>query len=86
MPTISNFFGIRISMFYGEHNPPHFHAQYQDFNAVYGIRDGKRIKGKMPPKLEKIIFDWAKQYRKELLDNWELMKSEGKFNKIRGAE
>jgi hypothetical protein len=31
MPQISQFFGIIIRMFYDEHNPPHFHAQYGEF-------------------------------------------------------
>ncbi|SMM97622.1 putative ORF-2 [uncultured Candidatus Thioglobus sp.] len=28
MPEISRFLGIKILMFFNEHNPPHFHAQY----------------------------------------------------------
>lgn len=28
MPEISLFFGIRITMYYDDHNPPHFHADY----------------------------------------------------------
>jgi hypothetical protein len=28
MPEISRFFGIVIKMFYGDHNPLHFHAEY----------------------------------------------------------
>lgn len=28
MPTISTFYGIIIRMFFDEHAPPHFHAQY----------------------------------------------------------
>lgn len=28
MPEISLFYGIRITMFYSDHNPPHFHAEY----------------------------------------------------------
>lgn len=31
MPQISRFFGIIISMFYEEHNPPHFHAAYGEY-------------------------------------------------------
>lgn len=29
MPTISMFLGIVIRMNWLEHNPPHFHAEYQ---------------------------------------------------------
>lgn len=26
MPEISLFYGIRVTMYYDDHNPPHFHA------------------------------------------------------------
>lgn len=28
MPTVSVFYGIIIRMFFDEHAPPHFHAEY----------------------------------------------------------
>ena len=28
MPIVSEFYGIKIMMFWDEHNPPHFHAEY----------------------------------------------------------
>ena len=28
MPEISRFYGIVISMYYDDHNPPHFHVRY----------------------------------------------------------
>jgi hypothetical protein len=31
MPEISRFLGIVISMYFDEHNPPHFHIQYNEF-------------------------------------------------------
>ncbi len=34
MPTISQFFGIVIQMFWREHAPPHFHALYGEFEAL----------------------------------------------------
>ena len=37
MPTISRFYGILIKMFFDDHNPPHFHAEYGSFKAL--IRD-----------------------------------------------
>jgi len=33
MPTISMFYGIIITMFYKEHNPPHFHVRYGGYRA-----------------------------------------------------
>ena len=35
---------------------------------------------------ERIIKEWAREYRKELLKNWELIKAEGIYNKIEGAD
>ncbi|MBR1656884.1 MAG: DUF4160 domain-containing protein [Synergistaceae bacterium] len=34
MPEISRFYGIRIYMYYDEHNPPHFHAKYDGDEAL----------------------------------------------------
>jgi hypothetical protein len=33
MPTISSFYGILIRMFYNDHEPPHFHALYGEFQV-----------------------------------------------------
>ncbi|MFH0939611.1 MAG: DUF4160 domain-containing protein [Planctomycetota bacterium] len=33
MPEISRFLGIIISMYFDEHNPPHFHVQYNEYRA-----------------------------------------------------
>ena len=37
MPEISRFYGIIIRMYYLDHNPPHFHAEYQGHKAEYNI-------------------------------------------------
>ncbi len=34
MPEISRFFGIIIFMYFDEHNPPHFHAKYNENRAI----------------------------------------------------
>lgn len=54
MPIISMFYGIVISMYYDEHNPPHFHAYYGDFKAIFDF-DGELLKGEMPKKQQKLI-------------------------------
>lgn len=52
MPTISMFFGIIIRMYCapGEHNPPHFHAYYQEHKAVIDINTCELKEGKLPSK------------------------------------
>ena len=37
MPEISLFYGIRITMYYEDHNPPYFHAEYNGNKAVIDI-------------------------------------------------
>ena len=46
MPEISRFFGIIISIFYDDHNPPHFHARYGDYDALIKIEDFAVISNK----------------------------------------
>ncbi len=48
MPEISSFYGIVISMFFSDHNPPHFHVKYQGYEATIDISTGT-IKGALPP-------------------------------------
>ncbi|MFQ5829095.1 MAG: DUF4160 domain-containing protein [Candidatus Methylomirabilia bacterium] len=42
MPIISVFFGIVIRMFYKEHEPTHFHAEYQGQQGKFDL-DGEMI-------------------------------------------
>lgn len=41
MPEISLFYGIRVTMYYEDHNPPHFHAEYNGNKAIVDINDAK---------------------------------------------
>jgi len=48
MPRISAFFGIVIRMFYNDHSPPHFHAEYGEHEAVYKYWDHRSFEGQTP--------------------------------------
>lgn len=86
MPTISIFFGILIKMFHQEHNPPHFHAYYQGFEAVFDIKTGNKTHGKFPIKAEKIVSEWAREHINELMEDWILAQENKPLNKIPGAD
>lgn len=75
MPTISMFYGIIIRMYCApnEHNPPHFHAYYQDYKAVIDIETCELIEGNLPKKQLKLVLAWAELRREELLANWTLV-------------
>jgi hypothetical protein len=72
MPTISTFYGIIIRMFYDEHAPPHFHAQYGEFKAVIAIQTLEPMEGKLPRRALELILDWAELHQAELMENWNL--------------
>ena len=44
MPIISTFFGIIIRMYFGDHNPPHFHVEFQGEKATFNF-DGQLLVG-----------------------------------------
>ena len=82
MPIISMFYVIIIRMYNnGEHNPPHFHATYQGYNAVFSM-EGELIEGNMPKKQTKLISAWAVIHKDELIANWELAINEQALYKI----
>ena len=72
MPEISRFFGIIIKMYFKDHNPPHFHAEYQEFTAEYDIQTLSVINGELPKRAHALVIEWASYHRQELLDDWAL--------------
>jgi hypothetical protein len=74
MPTISMFYGIVIRMYCApaEHNPPHFHAYYQDSTALVAIETGEFLEGSLPSKQAKLVVAWAELRKEELLADWRL--------------
>ena len=86
MPVISYFFGIHIRMYHDDHNPPHFHAQYQGYEALVDINGGKVIKGSLPKKAVKIIKEWADENQDALLKNWKKAIEFKPLEQIKGAD
>jgi len=77
MPIISRFFGIIIRMFYDEHNPPHFHVEYQDKKAVFDFQ-GNILKGNLSSKIApRLVREWTDKHVSDLEEDWGLAR-EGK--------
>ena len=72
MPEISLFYGIRVTMYYEDHNPPHFHAEYNGQKAIIDINEARVIKGALPSRQLKLILAWCVIHQDELMQNWEL--------------
>lgn len=74
--------GIYIYMYFSDHNPPHFHAIYGQFDAEFAIENGKRLKGAFPPRAEKLVTEWASIYKKQLEEDWDCARSHQPLNDI----
>ncbi len=70
MPRICEFFGIVIRMFYNDHVPPHFHAEYAEHEAVYEIETIEVLRGRLPRRAHALVVEWTTLHRAELTDNW----------------
>ena len=82
VPEISLFGGIRITMYYTDHNPPHFHAEYADHKALIDIQGGYVIRGALPARQLKFVLAWCEMHKDELMQNWELAKNDEAMRKI----
>ena len=82
LPEISNFFGIRISMFWSEHLPPHFHAVHQEEEALVDIRCATVLQGRLPSSKLKLVLAWAVIHKDDLLRDWELAAMQSPLEKI----
>ncbi len=73
MPQLCSFYGIIIFMFSiaSEHEPPHIHAYYAEYEASFEIRSGKITTKKFPRKATLLVREWIEENRDELLEIWE---------------
>ena len=71
MPEICRFYGIIVKMFFADHNPPHFHVNYDEFNAIIDIGSLSVIAGKLPPRALGLTMEWAAIHQEELSKFWE---------------
>ena len=70
MPEICRFLGIIITMYFDEHNPPHFHVRYNEYRASMDILTLNIIAGTLPAKVRGLVEEWAELHQKELLTMW----------------
>jgi Domain of unknown function (DUF4160) len=76
MPEISRFYGIIIYMYFKDHFPPHFHAAYNDFEALMSIESGEIMQGDLPKKQLRLVQAWTELHREELMENFQLLNSD----------
>jgi hypothetical protein len=86
MPIVSMFFGIVIRMFYREHEPVHFHAEYQGQQGKFDL-EGAMMAGNIHSKTAlRLIREWASCHRDDLEANWKRMMSGKPLERIEPLE
>jgi len=86
MPIVSTFFGIIIRMYYGDHPPPHLHAEYQGQRATFDF-DGNVLAGEISSlTARKLIIEWTRLHKTELMVNWKSMEEGQSIARIEPLE
>lgn len=71
MPELSRFYGVVIRMYFREHGPPHFHAEYAGEEGVIGVDDLAVLKGRLPPRALGFVIEWASMHKTDLQAAWQ---------------
>lgn len=58
-------------MYYKEHMPPHFHAEYGEYSIVVDITKGI-VEGKFPKRALRAVLEWYELHKTELEEDWQL--------------
>ncbi len=85
MPEISRFLGIVIRMYFREHGPAHFHAEYGEYEITVEIESGI-VQGKFPRRALNAVLDWYVLHKDELRADWELARQKKTLHDINPLE
>lgn len=74
--------GIKICIYnevYGQHNLPHLHAKYCDYEVSVRISDGEMIIGNFPPKKAKMLKKWilSEEGQRKIKEKWNELNQNG---------
>jgi hypothetical protein len=79
-------FSESSSEYFGDHNPPHFHVEFQGEKATFTF-DGRLRSGKISSgTARKLVRDWARRHRLELMINWKNIEERRPLNRINPLE
>jgi hypothetical protein len=62
-------------MYFSDHEPAPFHAQYGEFEALVEIETLAILRGELPRRALALVLEWAALHRQELRADWELVRS-----------
>lgn len=81
MPEICRFYGIIIYLYWRDHNPPHIHFSYGNYDCTITILD-RIVSGTAPSKVISKVNEWIDLHEKELLTMWEKAQNGERLNRL----
>lgn len=78
MPTVAVLRNkLKILIFWDDHDPPHFHADYQHRKAKVSIEtlqveQSANPRRRIPIRIQQEMLKWAKKHQSELMQAWEI--------------
>lgn len=83
MPVVAIVDGVKLYIYPNDHPPPHFHALFAEFRAVFDVETLKMIRGRLPLAKQKAIVRWAEPRKTKLLEAWNRAQAQLQPGKIR---
>jgi hypothetical protein len=68
---LSRFFGITITMYFDDHDPPHFHARHTAGEAKVEIESLEVMDSTLQRRHLRFVLAWAELHQDALLANWQ---------------
>ena len=82
MPEISRFYGIVIRMYFNDHAPSHFHAEYGEDEMLVRIDTLEVYAGALPARANGMVMEWAAAHQSELQAVWNLARAHQPLTRI----
>ena len=70
MPLIKIIESIKIYIYLRDHNPPHFHVIYAEYEELIDIRTMTTYAGGIPSKQRKKVIKWAEENEDYINEKW----------------
>lgn len=70
MPCIKIIDSIKIYVYANDHNPPHFHAMYAEYEELIIIQTLKNYSGDIPKTQRKKVIKWASKNQDFIMNQW----------------
>jgi hypothetical protein len=76
MPTVARVDGVKINLYWDDHWPAHFHAEFGEYSAQIAIDSLSILNGYIPSAQYRKVVTWAESRKDKLLAAWMLCQAD----------